>query len=127
MNEVVRAVGAREWNEDVLGSEVPALVDFWAAWCGPCQLMSPIVEQIAKERADEIKVLKLNVDENPEVAAEHGIRSIPTLVLFSGGVERRRVAGAIPKPRLEAEFDKAMVSARAGAPWDEDAANEGGI
>ena len=127
MNEVVRAVGAREWNEDVLGSEVPALVDFWAAWCGPCQLVSPIVEQIAKERADEIKVLKLNVDENPEVAAEHGIRSIPTLVLFSGGVERRRVVGAIPKPRLEAELDKAMVSARAGFPWDEDAPNEGGI
>ena len=95
MNEVVRAVGAREWNDDVLGSEVPVLVDFWAAWCGPCQLVSPIVEQIAKEMADEIRVLKLDVDENLEVPAEHGIRSIPTLVLFSGGVERRRVVGAI--------------------------------
>ena len=79
----------------MLGSEVPVLVDFWAAWCGPCQLVSPIVEQIAKEMADEIRVLKLDVDENLEVPAEHGIRSIPTLVLFSGGVERRRVVGAI--------------------------------
>ena len=127
MNEVVRAVDTREWNEDVLGSEVPVLVDFWAAWCGLCQLVSPIVEQIAKERADEIKVLKLDVDENSEVAAEHGIRSVPTLVLFSCGVERERAVGAAPKPRLGAELDKAMVLARAGSPRDEDAPYEGGV
>jgi thioredoxin 1 len=127
MNEVVRAVGAREWDEDVLGSEVPVLVDFWAEWCGPCRLVGPIIEQIAKERADEMKVFKLDVDENPEVAAEHGIRSIPALVLFSGGVERGRVVGAFPKPRLEAELDKAMASARVGSSWDEDAPDEGGV
>jgi len=127
MNEVVRAVGAREWDEDVLGSEVPVIVDFWADWCGPCRLVSPIVEQIAKEKADETKTLKLDVDENPEVAAEHGIRSIPTLVLFSGGVERGRVVGALPKPRLEAELGKAMASVHAGSSWDEDAPGEGGV
>jgi|SRR5215204_810363 len=127
MNEVVRAVGAREWDEDVLGSEVPVLVDFWADWCGPCQLVSPIVEQIAKEWADEIKTLKLDVDENPKIAAKHGIRSIPTLVHFSRGVEQGRVVGALPKPRLEAELDKAMASVRAGSSWDEDAPGEGGV
>jgi thioredoxin 1 len=127
MNEVVRAVDTREWNEDLLGSEVPVLVDFWAAWRGPCQLVSSIVEQIATERADEITVLKLDVDENSEVAAEHGLRSIPTLVLFSGSVERGRVVGAIPKPCLEAELDKAIVLAHAGSPWDEGAPDEGGV
>ena len=112
MSEFVREVSAREWDEEVLGSEVPVLVDFWAEWCGPCHVVSPIVEEIAQEKAGEMKVLKLDVDENPDVAAEYGVRSIPMLVLFSGGVERGRVVGAFSKPRLQAEVEKALASAR---------------
>jgi thioredoxin 1 len=117
MSEYVREVGAREWDQEVLGSEVPVLVDFWADWCGPCHAVSPILEEIAKERADRMKVLKLDVDQYPEVAAEHGVRSIPTLALFSGGAERGRVVGVLPKPRLETELDKVM--GRVGSPGDE--------
>ena len=112
MGEFVREVSAREWDEEVLGSEVPVLVDFWAEWCAPCRAVSPIAEELAKEKVGEMKVLKLNADENPQVTAGYGVRSIPTLVLFSGGVERGRVVGALPKPRLEAEVEKALASAR---------------
>ena len=72
MSEYVREVGAREWDQEVLGSEVPVLVDFWADWCGPCHAVSPILEEIAKERADRMKVLKLDVDQYPEVAWARG-------------------------------------------------------
>ena len=70
MSEYVREVGAREWDQEVLGSEVPVLVDFWADWCGPCHAVSPILEEIAKERADRMNVLKLDVDQYPKVAAQ---------------------------------------------------------
>ena len=106
------AVTETTFEQEVLQSEQPVIVDFWAEWCGPCHAVSPIVEEIAKEKAGEMKVLKLDVDENPEVAAGYGARSIPTLVLFSGGVEGGRVVGALPKPRLEAEVEKALASAR---------------
>ena len=117
MSEFVSDVGAREWGEEVLGSEVPVLVDFGADWCGPCHVVSPILKEIAKERADQMKVLKLDVDQYPEVAEEYGVRSIPTLALFSGGGERGRVVGVLPKPRLENELDK--VIGHVGPPGDE--------
>lgn len=113
MSEFVSDVSAREWGEEVLGSEVPVLVDFGADWCGPCHAVSPILE----ERADRMKVLKLDVDQYPEVAEEYGVRSIPTLALFSGGGERGRVVGVLPKPRLENELDKVM--GHVGSPGDE--------
>jgi thioredoxin 1 len=117
MSEFVGDVNARKWGEEVLGSEVPVLVNFGADWCGPCHMVSPILEEIAKERAGQMKVLKLDVDQYPEVAAEHGVRSIPTLALFSGGAERGRVVGVLPKRHLETELDKAM--APMGPPGDE--------
>jgi len=108
--EVAQAKDVRtgEWDSEVLGAEGPVLVDLWAEWCGPCRMVGPIVEEIAVERQGSLKVLKLNVDEEPEVAMRYGVSSIPTLLLFEGGEERGRVIGAMPKTRLEAEIDGAL-------------------
>jgi thioredoxin len=111
MGEFVREVGARQWDEEVAGSEVPVLVDFWAEWCAPCHKLSPIVEKIAEERAGRIKVLKLDTEANPEIVMEHEVRSAPTLLLFVRGEERGRMVGFRPKPRLEAELEEFLASA----------------
>jgi thioredoxin 1 len=126
MSKFVGEVSVREWDQEVAGSEVPVLVDFWADWCAPCHKLSPIVEKIAEERADQMKVLKLDIEANPEIAMEHEIRSAPTLVLFSGGVERGRVVGFLPKPRLDDELEKALALACAVSPGDGATPGEGG-
>jgi thioredoxin 1 len=89
-----------EWTSEVLESDKPVLVDFWAEWCGPCRMVSPIVDEIASEHGDALKVLKLNVDENPATAREYGIMSIPTLMVFSGGQPAKRIVGAKGKAAL---------------------------
>ena len=101
MSEFVSDVSTRKWGEEALGSEAPVLGDFGADWCGPCHAVSLILKEIVRERADRIKVLKLDVDQYLKVAAQHGVCSIPTLALFSNGAERGRVEGVLPKPRLE--------------------------
>ena len=88
------------FEADVLKSEKPVIVDYWAEWCGPCRQVSPILEEIASEH-DEIQVVKLNVDENPGTAAKYGIMSIPTLMLFKDGQLASRQVGAAPKQKLE--------------------------
>ena len=93
------------FEEEVLKSEIPVLVDFYADWCGPCQMVSPIVDEIAGERSD-IKVCKVNVDEQPELAGEFGVMSIPTLIVFKNGEEIDRSVGALPKARLQALLEK---------------------
>jgi thioredoxin 1 len=100
------AVTDASFEEDVLQSDVPVLVDFWAPWCGPCRMVAPIVDEIAKDYEGKIKVYKLNTDENPNVASQYGIRSIPTLMLFTEGQKRETVVGAVPKDTLSRTISK---------------------
>ena len=90
-------VTSDSWDEDVLRSDLPVLVDFWAEWCGPCRMVGPAVEQLSQTMSDKIKVAKLNVDENQEIAMRYGVRSIPSLILFKAGKEIARTVGAAPK------------------------------
>jgi len=89
-----------DWTTEVLESDRPVLVDFWAEWCGPCKMVSPIVDEIADEKAEQLKVVKLNVDENPGTAREYGIMSIPTLLVFKDGQPDKRIVGAKGKAAL---------------------------
>jgi thioredoxin 1 len=89
-----------DWKAEVLTSDKPVLVDFWAEWCGPCRMVSPIVDEIATEQADALKVVKLNVDENPGTARQYGIMSIPTLLVFKDGQPDKRIVGAKGKAAL---------------------------
>ena len=101
MSENISRVTDASFDQDVLKSKVPVLVDFWAEWCGPCRMIAPILEQVANETAGKLKVVKLNVDENPRIAGQHGIRSIPALMLFRGPLLVDQKLGAMPKEQLD--------------------------
>jgi thioredoxin 1 len=99
----------QNFEQDVLKSTQPVLVDFWATWCGPCRMMSPTVDAVAAEYAGRAKVGKLNVDENTSVASRYGIRSIPTLLLFKGGQIQEQLVGTVPKDTLSKLLDKHLA------------------
>lgn len=102
--EVIEVTDAN-FQEVVLDSDIPVIVDFWAAWCGPCRMVGPIVEEIAKDQEGKVKVGKLNVDDNREVATKYGIMSIPTILKFVNGEIARQVVGAMPKAALIKELE----------------------
>ncbi len=91
---------------DLINGDKPVLVDFWAEWCGPCRMVGPIVEEIAGEYASKISVAKLNVDENPQTAMQYDVMSIPTMIVYQDGAEKKRIVGARPKQALLAELDE---------------------
>jgi thioredoxin 1 len=96
------------FSTDVLAAEKPVIVDFWAEWCGPCRKLGPILDEISVEYGDKVDVVKLNVDDNPAIAAEYGITSIPAVYLFSGGEVKSTVIGAKPKQFFEKEFESVL-------------------
>jgi thioredoxin 1 len=100
------AVTDSSFEQDVIGSEIPVLVDFWAPWCGPCRVVATVVDEIASQYEGKIKVVKLNTDENPGIASQYGIRSIPTLMLFKGGQKVDSVVGAVPKTTIANTIEK---------------------
>lgn len=101
-------VNDKNFEVEVLQSDLPVLVDFWATWCGPCKSVSPIVDDLSKEYSGRVKVAKLNVDENPATPSQYGVRGIPTLILFKGGKILEQIVGAVPKTRLTAMIEKAL-------------------
>ena len=97
------------FQAEVLESDKPVLVDFWAPWCGPCRVIAPSLEEIADEQAESLRIVKLNVDENQQTAARYGVMSIPTLLVFKNGAVAHTIVGALPKKRLVQELEPALA------------------
>lgn len=108
MSENIQNVTDESWDTEVLGSEKPVLVDYWAEWCGPCKMVAPILEEIASEYADRLKVCKIDIDENTETPNRYGVRGIPTLMLFREGQIEATKVGALSKSQLAGFLDSNM-------------------
>ena len=108
MKEMVKEVSDKNFQEIVLGSEFPVLVDFWAPWCGPCHRVSPVIEKLSNDYMDKFGFCKVNVDEAPETARNYGIMSIPTLMLFKDGQKTNEIVGAVPESTIKSMIDAAL-------------------
>ena len=104
-SELIKHVSDASFEADVLQSKQPVLVDYWAEWCGPCKMIAPILDEVAKDYSGKLRVAKLNIDDNPKVPGEYGIRGIPTLLLFKGGAVEAQKVGALSKSQLTAFID----------------------
>ena len=113
MSEYVKETTDSNFETDVLSSERPVLVDFWAAWCAPCRMLAPTVEAVAEKYATNARVVKLNVDDNPSVSQRYGIKGIPTLILFKNGKEEERIVGATSEAAISRILDKHVSAATA--------------
>jgi len=102
----VKDVGDADFETEVLQSSVPVLVDFWAPWCGPCKSIAPVLDELATEYSGKVKILKLNVDDNPQTPTKYGVRGIPNLVLFKDGQVVEQIVGAVPKDQLTTALTK---------------------
>ena len=108
MADIIEVTDA-SFQAEVIESETPVLVDFWAPWCGPCRVVAPVLEEIAQER-DDVRIVKLNVDENQVTAAEYQVLAIPTMILFKNGQVAHTIRGAYPKKKLEQELEPALTA-----------------
>ena len=108
MGANTKTVTDESFQADVLGSDKPVLVDFWAEWCGPCRMIAPALEEIANDLGDKVTVAKLNIDENPDAPAKYGVRGIPTMILFKNGEPAATKVGAEPKSRIQGWLEGAL-------------------
>ncbi|MEW6570975.1 MAG: thioredoxin [Nitrospirota bacterium] len=108
MAEGVRDVTTSSWESEVIQADGLVVIDFWAAWCGPCRMISPTVEELAKEYGDKIKFMKLNTDENSEIATRYKIMGIPTIMFFRNGTKLDQIVGVVPKQQLKARIDSLL-------------------
>ena len=106
----ISEVSDATFEAEVLRSATPVLIDFWAPWCGPCRAIAPVVEELAREYAGKVKIVKMNVDDNPKTPAKYGVRGIPNLIVFKGGQVAEQIVGAVPKARLAKALDSVAVA-----------------
>ncbi len=110
MAEGILDVTTDTWEKEVLNSDGLVMIDFWAVWCGPCRMIAPTVEELAKEYSGKVKVVKLNTDENPDIASRYKIMGIPTLMFFKAGQKVDQIVGAVPKAQLKSKLDALLSS-----------------